>query len=108
MLSKIAGWKSKVLSQAGRTTLIKAVATSMPIYHMANYLMPKDWCHEIDRRPKNFCWGFKDDKKRHFTPKSWDSVCHPKTAGGLAFGKCMTLIGRNWGGRSMNSQRPCG
>lgn len=32
VLSKVAGWKVKALSQAGRTTLIKAVATSMPLY----------------------------------------------------------------------------
>jgi hypothetical protein len=30
--SRIFGWKSKLLSQAGRTTLIKTVANTIPTY----------------------------------------------------------------------------
>lgn len=37
VMKKIAGWKAKTLSQAGRTTLIKVVATAMPQYCMSTF-----------------------------------------------------------------------
>lgn len=54
MLSKVAGWKMRTLSQAGRTTLIKAVATAMPFYCMSTFLLSKGWCGKIDRMLKDF------------------------------------------------------
>lgn len=70
------------LSKAGRTTLIKAVAT-MPLYCMSTFLLPKGWCLEIDRLLKDFWWRFSDQKKRNFTPRAWDAICLPKDKGGL-------------------------
>lgn len=39
--NRIHGWKEKMLSQAGREFLIKAVAQSMPTYTMNCFLLPK-------------------------------------------------------------------
>uniref|UniRef100_A0A803NT39 Reverse transcriptase domain-containing protein n=1 Tax=Cannabis sativa TaxID=3483 RepID=A0A803NT39_CANSA len=47
--SKIEGWRCKLLSQAGRSTLIRAVAQSSPIYSMATFLIPKTLCTEMDQ-----------------------------------------------------------
>lgn len=58
VLGKVAGWKVRTLSQAGRATLIKSVAASMPIYCMLTFLLPKGWCAEIDRILKDFCGAF--------------------------------------------------
>lgn len=44
----------RTLSQAGITTLIKAVATAMPLYYMSAFFMPKGWCEEIDKMLKDF------------------------------------------------------
>lgn len=52
--TKILGWKAKTLSQAGRTVMIKAVATVVPSYLMSFYLLPQNWCKEINRVLKNF------------------------------------------------------
>lgn len=83
IIGKIGGWKAKILSQASRTTLIRSVLASMPQYYMSNYLLPKHWCTKIDKGFKDFWWGFEDDKKRHFTPKAWESICYPKSHGSL-------------------------
>lgn len=65
---KITGWKDKVLSQAGRTTLIRSVAASIPLCNMSTFLLPKTFCASLDVMLKNFWWGFKKEKKRNFTP----------------------------------------
>lgn len=54
VLAKVAGWKGRAVSQAGRTTLIKSVATTMPIYCMSSFLLPRGWCEEIDCILKDF------------------------------------------------------
>lgn len=73
--SKISGWKVKMLSQAGRMVMIKAVATALPSYLMSFYLLPQSWCKEIDRALKNFWWGYSDEKARYLSLKVWSSIC---------------------------------
>lgn len=77
----------RTLSQAGRTTLIKAVATAMPQYCMLTFFLLKGWCDEIDRVIKDFLCGFLTQKKRSFKPKAWDSICLLKTLGGISIRK---------------------
>lgn len=73
--SKLAGWKAKSLSQAGRNTLIKSVATSLPQYFMQSLLLPTGWCREVDCLFKDFWWGFSDLKKHNYTSKAWSPIC---------------------------------
>lgn len=80
---KVAGWKAKALSQAGRTVLIKSVAMALPSYVMSVFLLPKGLCAAMDAMLKNFWWGFTDGKTRNFHPKAWTSICQPKEKGGL-------------------------
>ncbi|KAF4404883.1 hypothetical protein G4B88_006269 [Cannabis sativa] len=53
-LSQFLGWRCKLLSQAGRSTLIRAVAQSSPVYSMATYLFPKTLCYKMDQAVQKF------------------------------------------------------
>ena len=44
---KIAGWKRKLLSNAGRETLIKAVAQAASTYTMSCFKLPESLCREL-------------------------------------------------------------
>jgi hypothetical protein len=91
MLSKIVGWKSKLLSQAARTTLIKSVANAIPSYTMSLFLLPKGFCKEINSLLRKFWWGFPQDKKHNLSFLAWDNICKPKTLGGLGIRNMETM-----------------
>ena len=45
---KLQGWERKLLSQAGRKVLIKAVAQTLSTYTMSCFKLPIGLCHEIE------------------------------------------------------------
>jgi len=84
--NKIEGWRSKTLSQAGKSVLLKVVASSIPSYAMNSFIFQDILCHCLDTAFKNFWWGFPKGKKNHnLTLKSWNSLCLPKDQGGMGF-----------------------
>ena len=82
---KIEGWRSKTLSQAGCSVLIKSVASTIPSYTMSSFLLPISVTSSLDKMFKNFWWGFPKEKSRNLSLKSWRSICLPKSDGGLGF-----------------------
>lgn len=51
--SRLAGWKTKLLSRAGRVTLAKSVLSSMPIYTMQNLWLHEGTCSTTDASIRN-------------------------------------------------------
>lgn len=82
MQSKLTGWKKNMLSIAGRLTLIKSVLSPQPNFSMANYLLPKKLCKEMNRIMRNFLWGF-NEGNNHVYLKAWKMICRAKGSGGL-------------------------
>uniref|UniRef100_A0A803Q9A6 Reverse transcriptase domain-containing protein n=1 Tax=Cannabis sativa TaxID=3483 RepID=A0A803Q9A6_CANSA len=80
---RIEGWKSKLLSQAGRLTLLQSVASSTPVYTMSTFLIPKTISHALDKMCRSFWWTGETDKSHFLALASWDSICLPKERGGL-------------------------
>ena len=51
---RLASWKSKILSRAGRLTLIKSVLNSLPVYYMSMFKMPKAIVLKIVKMQRRF------------------------------------------------------
>ena len=80
--SRIKSWQAPLLSQAGRNTLIKSVASSIPLYNMSVLRLPKLTTEELDRIYQKFWWGGPEDKKNVHTIR-WKEICKPIECGGL-------------------------
>ena len=83
--NRLSGWKGKMLSSAGRETLVKSVLTSQPIYHLTVFPTQKWLIKQIDRRRRSFLWKGDEPEKvnRGHCLVRWPSVCTPKDLGGL-------------------------
>ena len=55
--SKLSGWKTKLLSQAGREVLIKFVAQAILVFAMNCFLLPVGFCDEVNSMMWQSWWG---------------------------------------------------
>ena len=76
------GWKGGALSLGGRLTLLNSYLSSIPIYSMSMYLLPKTILKKIDVIRKRFFWQGGSLKKKYHLVK-WLRICQLKKAGGL-------------------------
>lgn len=79
---KLAMWKHKVLSMAGRVCLVNSVLTSLPLYYLSFFKIPHRVAKEIVSLHRRFLWGGVGDQKK-VCWISWDKVTLPKGKGGL-------------------------
>ena len=78
------GWKEKLLSNARKEVLIKAVAQAMPSYTMSCFKHPNTLCDELTGMVRQFWWGqVKDEKKLAWL--SWEKMCLLKERCGMGF-----------------------
>ena len=81
---KLQGWEGKLLSQAGREVLIKAVIQAIPSFAMGCFKLPLGLFHEIEAMVKKFWWGQRGDRRKiHWL--RWDDLTKSKLVGGLGF-----------------------
>ena len=81
---KLQGWEEKLLLQAGREILIKAVVQAIPTYTMCCFKLPLGLCHEIEGLIHKFWWGQRGDRRNIHWVK-WEDMCEPKSEGGMGF-----------------------
>ena len=80
--SKLAGWKRRFLSLAGRITLTKSVLSSIPIHTMSTIALSIAPLDQLDKIARSFIWGSSEgNRKQHLV--SWEKICKPKTKVGL-------------------------
>ena len=79
---KLQGWEEKLLFQASREVLIKAVVQAIPTYTMNCFKLPTGLCNEIEGLIHKFWWGQKGDRRKiHWV--RWEELCKPKNEGGM-------------------------
>lgn len=61
---KIQGWKEKLLSQASREVLIKAVLQAMPTYTMNFLKLQKSLCMDIEALIRKFWWKYNGETRK--------------------------------------------
>ena len=54
---RLASWKMQYISKGGRITLIRNTLSSLPIYHLSLFRMPKKICSSLERIQRQFLWG---------------------------------------------------
>lgn len=80
--NKLAGWKRRMLSFAGRVELIKSVLSNLPVYYMSLFRMPQGIVKELNKIQSAFLWGGSDLKRMIHLVK-WKDVSVSKKLGGL-------------------------
>ena len=73
-------WKLKLLSQAGREILLKAVIQAIPTYCLRVFMLPKTLCSKINSMMQQFWWGASGI---HWM--SWSKMGTPKSKWGMSF-----------------------
>ena len=76
-------WKEKLLSQAGKEVMIKAVVQSIPTYSMSVFKLSVSLCKGIEATIRKFWWGQGNSKKIHWV--NWSSLCSSKSVEGMRF-----------------------
>ncbi|XP_015941361.1 uncharacterized protein LOC107466866 [Arachis duranensis] len=84
ILDKMQGWKEKLLNQAGKEILIKAVIQAIPAFAMNIIKFPKSFCREIEAAIARFWWA-NNGREKSIHWKSWKKLTKSKTNGGLGF-----------------------
>ena len=81
---KLAGWKGKLLSKAGKEVLIKAVAQAILTYTMSCFKILDSLYDELTSMIRQIWWGQRGKEKK-MAWLSWDKLCEPKECGGMGF-----------------------
>ena len=84
VISKLAGWKDKFLSFAGRTLLVKSIMVAIPNYVMQGATLLTHLCEKLDKINKDFLLGSSSDKRKlHLV--GWNKIVKSKEEGGLGY-----------------------
>lgn len=78
-------WNQKFLSMTRKEIMLKTLAQALPNYAMNIYLLPLELCKELEIMMKSFWWETKRNGDRGIQWGRWDSMCKPKSLGGIGF-----------------------
>ena len=82
---RLTSWKASCLSRPGKLVLIKAVLSSLSVYYLSLFKMPKKVATEINKIQRRFLWSGKHER-RISTLVKWKVVQRSKKEGGLGVG----------------------
>ena len=80
--NKLVGWRTKLLSRAGKLVLVRSAASPIAEYFMQCQALPTKVCEAVDKTIRDFLWGSTKEKRKMHMVK-WSIVTLPKELGGL-------------------------
>jgi hypothetical protein len=80
---KLCSWKGKLLSVGRRLILINSVLTSLVMYMLSFFELPRGVLKKLDYYCSRFFWQCDEHKKKYRLTK-WSILCTPKDFGGWA------------------------
>ena len=83
-------WKRQYLSKGRRLTFIKSTLSSLPIYLMSLFVIPRKVCTRLEKIQRDSLWGGSVlEKKVHLV--NWSAVCADMRQGGLGIRSLVAL-----------------
>jgi hypothetical protein len=79
---KLSCWKGKLLSYGRRLVLIKSVLSSLAMFMLSFFEVPKEVLHKLDFYRSRFFWQGDNHKKKYRLAK-WGIIYRPKDQAGL-------------------------
>ena len=80
--NRLSSWKRQYISKGGRLTLIRSTLSSLPIYFLSLFRIPKIVWSRLEKIQRDFLWGGGNlERKPHLV--NWNIVCREKSRGGL-------------------------
>jgi hypothetical protein len=78
---KLCSWKGKLLSSRGRLVLINSVLSSLQMFMMSFFRIPKGVLEKLNYYRSRFFWQYDEHKKKYWLAK-WSILHKPKSVGG--------------------------
>jgi len=78
---KLSGWKGKLMSVGGRLVLINSVLTSLAMFMLSFFEVPRGVLERLDYFRSRFFWQGENHKKKYMLAR-WNILCQPKDQGG--------------------------
>jgi len=79
---KLSCWKGKLLSFGGRLVLINSALSSLPMFMMSFFAIPRGVRKRLDYYRSRFFWQCDEHKKKYRLAK-WSILCKPRCMGRL-------------------------
>ena len=71
---RLASWKRQYISKGERLTLIRSTLSSLPIYFLSLFRIPRVVCARLEKIQRDFLWGGRNlERKPHLF--KWITVC---------------------------------
>ncbi|WVZ96424.1 hypothetical protein U9M48_042062 [Paspalum notatum var. saurae] len=90
----LSNWKGKLLSYGGRLVVLNSILSSLPIFMLSFFEVPKGVLEKIEYFRSRFFWQYDNHKKKYRLIK-WPIVCQPKEQGGLGV-QNLDIMLRKW------------
>ena len=79
---RLASWKRQYIFKGERLTLIQSTLSSLPIYFLFLFRIPKLVCARLEKIQRDFLLGGGNlERKPHLI--NWNTICYEKNIGGL-------------------------